>query len=72
MWGIELIDIGGDGCVATCNSSVETLPEAELVAKWEITRHLQTVDVRLRHDGDLIYEVISDERSVGVVKITSL
>ncbi|MBA7474027.1 hypothetical protein ES707_09374 [subsurface metagenome] len=72
MFKIELIDIGGDGLVGECKTPVETLAEAEIEALWEITRHLQTVDIELIHDEDLVYEVISGGCSVGAVAITVL
>lgn len=72
MFKIELIDIGNDGCVAGFNTSVDTLAEAEVIAKGEISGHLGTYDVQLIHDEDLVYEVISGGRSVGAVHIESL
>lgn len=72
MFNIKLVDIGGDGCVADFNTSVDTLAEAEVIAKGEIGGHLGTNDIELMHNEDLIYEVISGGCSVGVVAIESL
>lgn len=72
MFKIELIDIGNDGCVAEIKTSVDTLAEAEVIAKGEIGGHLGNYDIDLIYDDDLVYNVYSDGRSVGVVSITVL
>ena len=72
MFKIELVDIGGDGCVAESNIAVDTLPAAEILAKELICRALQTTDIELIYDDDLIYEVMHRGESVGVVAITTL
>lgn len=72
MFNIKLVDIGGDGCVADFKTSVDTLTEAEVIAKSEIGGHLGTNDVQLIHDEGLVYDVISGGCSVGVVQITTL
>jgi len=72
MFKAELIDIGNSGLVTELKTSVETLPEAELIIKEVISKYLQTIDVELVYDDDLVYEVISRGRSMGVVSITSL
>ncbi|GAJ18325.1 unnamed protein product, partial [marine sediment metagenome] len=40
----KLIDIGCDGCVADFKTSVDTLAEAEVIAKGEIGGHIGTND----------------------------
>ncbi|GAI76864.1 unnamed protein product, partial [marine sediment metagenome] len=55
-----------------CGLTADTLAEAEIEAKWEITRHLHTVDIELIHKQDLVYEVMSGGCSVGCVAITTL
>jgi len=72
MFKAELIDIGNSGLVTELKTSVETLPEAELIIKEVISKYLQTIDVELVYDDDLVYEVISRGRSMGIVSITSL
>lgn len=72
MFKIELIDIGNDGCVTEIKTSVDTLAEAEVIAKGEVGGHLGNRDVELLYDDDLVYEVISGGRSAGVVSITAL
>lgn len=72
MFKIELVDIGGDGLIGDFKTSVDTLAEAEVIAKGEVGGHLGTKDVQLIHNEDLLYEVISGGRSVGVVQITTL
>jgi len=72
MFNIALVDIGGDGCKTDFNTTVETLAEAEVIAKGEIGGHLGTYDIDLIHDEDLVYDVISGGESVGLVLIESL
>lgn len=72
MFKIELVDIGGDGLIGECNVPVDTLPEAEILAREQIRKALQTYDVQLIHNEELLYEVISGGCSVGVVQITTL
>lgn len=72
MFEIALIDIGGDGCVADIRTPVDTLAEAEIIAKAEIGSHLGTNDVQLNYEDDLMYEVISGGCAVGAVHITAV
>ena len=72
MWGIELVDIGGDGLVTLCKTSVDTLPGCEIVAGHLCARHLGVMTVTLIHDEELVYEVKVDGLKVGVVVIRSL
>lgn len=72
MFNIKLIDINGDRCVVDFNTSVDTLAEAEVIAKGEVGGHIGTNDIDLIHDTDLIYEVISGGCSVGLVAIEVL
>lgn len=72
MFKIALIDIGGDGKYCHIDTDFETLVEAEILARNAIIDHLNTLDVQLIYDDDLVYEVYSDGRSVGAVAIKSL
>jgi len=72
MFGIKLVDIGSDGCVAEIKSSVETLAEAEIIARETICKALGTDDIELAYDDDLIYEVWCRGESIGVVAIKVL
>lgn len=72
MFKIELVDIGGDGCVAEGRANVDTLVEAEIVAKETIRKALRTRDIELVYDDDMIYEVMHKGESIGCVAITSL
>lgn len=72
MFNIKLVDIGGDGLMSAFKTSVDTLAEAEVIAKGEIGGHLGTNDIELIHDDELVYDVISGGCSVGVVAIESL
>ena len=72
MFNIKLVDIGGDGQVVDFSTTVDTLAEAEIIAKGEIGGHLGTYKADLLYDDDLVYEVMLDGVSVGVVAIESL
>lgn len=72
MWHIELIDIGGDGLIMKTETSVETLPECEIVAGSLCCRHLGVMTVTLIHDEELVYEVKVNGLSVGWAVIRSL
>jgi len=72
MFNIKLVDIGGDSQVTEFNTSVDTLPEAELLAGAECGKHIGRHDVSLTHQHDLIYDVISDEQFVGMCVIKTL
>jgi len=72
MFKIELIDIGGDGLVTEKKTTVETLPECEVVIRKECCIHLGIMSVTLVHEGDLVYSVWVNGRKVGVVTVTVL
>lgn len=72
MFKVELVDIGGDGCVTDFVTDVETLLEAEYMAADKIITHIGTTDVELVHDEELVYEVMSGGSSIGVVAIVSV
>jgi hypothetical protein len=72
MFNIKLIDIGGDGLVIDFNTVVETLKEAELLAGAAISNHINRVEVELRHEHDLVYDVLSDGEVIGCIMIRSL
>ena len=72
MFNIKLVDINGDGCVVSIDSHVDTLEEAEFVAQGEIWSHLGTSDIKLRHEHDLIYDVVIAGTVNGAVLIRSL
>ena len=72
MWAIELVDIEGNGLVVDFTTSVDTLVEAELIAKSEIEQQLGTNGLELVHSEDLIYDVWDAEKDIGVVHIRSL
>ena len=72
MFNIKLVDINGDGCVVDINSHVDTLEEAEFVAQGEIWSHLGTSDIKLRHEHDLVYDVVTGGAVIGAVVIRSL
>lgn len=72
MWKVELVDILGNGLIVGFNTCVDTLAEAEIIAANEIKKHLQTDDIQLAHETDLIYEVWQGESSIGVVTIRSI
>jgi len=72
MFNIKLIDINGDGCAVDFKTSVDTLAEAEVIAKGEIGGHIGTNDIELIHNEELVYDVISGGSVVGVVAIESL
>lgn len=72
MFGMKLVDIGGDGLVVDCQTTVETLAETELLVKASINQHLGVHCTELEHIEDLTYSVIVNGHEVGVVVITSL
>lgn len=72
MFKIELVDIAGDGLVGECKMAVDTLPEAEVLAREQICRTLHTTDIELVYDDDMVYEVMHKGESIGCVAITSL
>lgn len=72
MFKIELVDIGNDGLVTEHKSCVDTLAEAEAIARVEVCNHLGDYRAELIYDDDLVYEVYSRGRSAGVVSITAL
>lgn len=72
MFRIELVDIGGDGNVTHFDTSVDTLAEAEVIAKGEISGHIGTQNFDLIHDDELVYDLIIGGVPMGVVQITSL
>lgn len=72
MFKVELVDIGGDGLVTDFKTPVDTLAEAEVIARVKVCNHIGDYNAELIYDDDMIYEVISGGRSVGVVAITTL
>jgi len=72
MFRIKLVDIGGDGLVATCGSDFDTLAEVEALVTQSINEHLGIATTRLEHIEDLVYAVIVNGRDIGAVVITSL
>lgn len=72
MFKIELVDIGGDGLITEANIAVDTLLGAEVLARELVCKALQTTDIELAYDEDLVYEVMHKGESVGVVAITSI
>lgn len=69
MWHIKLVDIGGDGLVTECNSSLDTLAELEILIEGSINQHLGVHSCRLEHTEELVYSVWVDGIEVGVVVI---
>lgn len=72
MFGIKLVDIGGDGLVVDCQTAVDTLAETEILVKASINQHLGIHCTELEHIEDLTYSVIVNGREIGVVVIKSL
>lgn len=72
MFKIALIDIGGDGEFCSFTTDFETLAEVEILARNAIIDHLNTLDVELIYDDELVYEAYAGGRSAGFVAIQSL
>lgn len=72
MFNIKLVDIGGDGMLAECTMDVDTLVEAEIIARNAIIDKMNTLDVQLIYEDELVYDVFSDGRSIGTLAIESL
>ena len=72
MFNVKLVDIGGDGLVIDFTTNVETLKEAELLAGASISQHINKVEVQLRHEHDLVYDVLSDDEIIGRIMIRTI
>lgn len=72
MFNIKLVDIEGDGLITEFNTVVETLKEAELLAGAAISERIGVTCIQLRHEHDLVYDVISDGDIVGSIVIRSI
>lgn len=72
MFAIKLVDIGSDGLVTGFKTSVDTLPEVELIATELVSQHINRFDIELIHDDELVYEVFSGGVSIGVVEIRTI
>ena len=72
MYNVKMIDIGGNKDMTEFNTSVDTLLEAELLAGAEIAKNIDVFDVTLVHQHDLMYNVLSDDKNVGLCIIRSL
>lgn len=72
MFGIKLVDIGGDGLVVDCHTSVDTLAETEILVKASINQHLGIHCTELKHIEDLTYDVLVNGHEIGLVVIKSL
>ncbi|MBA7590676.1 hypothetical protein ES708_32804 [subsurface metagenome] len=72
MFGIKLVDIGGDGLVVDCHTAVDTLAETEILVKASINQHLHVHCTELEHIEDLTYSVLVNGHDIGLVVIRSL
>lgn len=72
MFGIKLVDIGGDGLVVDCQTAVDTLAETEILVKAAINQRLGIHCTELTHIEDLGYAVLVNGHDAGFVEIRSL
>jgi len=72
MWRIELSNIDGDKLITSFTTTVETLVEAEIVARGEVGVHIGKADIRLIHIDNLIYGVTDGVGCLGLVSIRPL
>lgn len=69
MFKINLVNIAGDGLVASFNSTLDTLAEVEILIKAVINAQLGIHCIELVYDEDLTYSVWVNGRKIGVVVI---